>query len=48
MLGICHRGDWMKIVLAQPINGGVECGSPIPTWFFTFSNDKFISLEFYV
>ena len=33
MLGIWHRGEWLKIYLAQPIYGRVESGSPIPGWF---------------
>ena len=33
MLGIWHKGDWLKIDLAQPIYGQVEHGSPIPSWF---------------
>jgi len=29
MLGIWHRGEWMKRDLAQPFHGRVEHGSPI-------------------
>jgi len=29
MLGIWHRGEWMKRYLAQPFYGLVERGSPI-------------------
>ena len=46
MLGIWHRGDWMKRHLAQPIYGWVECGSPISSWFITFINEKFIPFIF--
>jgi len=30
MLGIWHRGEWLKRDLVQPFYGWVECGSPIP------------------
>ena len=30
MLGIWHRGDWMKRYMAQSIYGRMERGSPIP------------------
>jgi len=33
MLGIWHKGDWLKRDLAQKIYGRVERGSPIPGWF---------------
>ena len=46
MLGIWHRGEWMKRSLAQPIYGQVECGSPISGWFIEFINEKFIPLIF--
>ncbi len=39
---ICHRGDWLKRDLAQPIYGWVEHGSAIPSWFIAFINEKFI------
>jgi len=34
MLGIWHRGEWMKRELAQPFHSRVECGSPIQGWIF--------------
>jgi len=46
MLGIWHKGDWMKRDLAQPIYGRVECGSPIFVWFIAFINEKNHSLDF--
>ena len=29
MLGIWHRGDWLKRYLAKPIYGQVQCSNPI-------------------
>jgi len=46
MLGIWHRGDWLKRDLAQPIYGRVEHGSPIFGWFIAFINETFIPLIF--
>lgn len=41
-------GDWLKRVLAQPIYGRVERGSPISGWFIAFINEKNHSLDFHV
>lgn len=46
MLGIWHRGEWLKRDLAQPFYGRVEHGSPISSWFNAFINEKFIPLIF--
>ena len=46
MLGIWHRGHWLKRDLAHPIYGWVERCSPISSWFIAFINEKFISLIF--
>ena len=46
MLGIWHRGDWLKRNLAQPIYGQVERGSPITDWFIAFINEKLTPLIF--
>jgi len=35
MLGIWHRGEWLKRDLAQPFYGRVERGSPILCLVFT-------------
>ena len=42
MLGIWHKGDWIKRDLAQPIYGRVEHGSTISSWFIAFISEKFI------
>ena len=46
MLGIWHRGEWLKRDLAQPFYGQVERGSPISNSFIAFINEKFIPLIF--
>jgi len=46
MLGIWHRGEWMKRDLAQSFYGKVEHGSIISSWFIALINEKFIPLIF--
>ena len=46
MLGIWHKGEWLKRDLYQPFYGWVERGSPISIYFIVFINEKFISLIF--
>ena len=46
MLGIWHRGEWLKRDLAQPFYDWVEHGSPSYGWFIAFVNDKSIPLIF--
>jgi len=40
MLGIWHRGGWLKRDLAEPFYGPVEHVSPISNWFIAFINEK--------
>ena len=44
MLGIWHRGEWLKRDLTQPFYGRVECGSPISSWLIALITEKFIPL----
>ena len=46
MLGIWHKGEWLKRDLAKPFYGRVERGSPIFGWFIIFINEIFIPLIF--
>jgi len=46
MLGIWHRGEWVKRDLAQPFYDQVEHGSPISGWFIAFINEKSFPLIF--
>ena len=44
MLGIWHRGDWLKRDLDSPIYGRVERGNTIFGLFIAFINEKSIPL----
>ena len=46
MLGIWHKGEWLKRDLGKPIYGQVERGSPISGCFITMINEKFIPFTF--
>ena len=47
MLGIWHGVEWLKIDLAQPFYGQVECGSPILGLDFTSLMRGYFSFYFY-
>ena len=44
MLGIWHKGEWLKRDLAQRFYSRVERDSPISSWFIAFIKEKFVPL----
>jgi len=47
MLGIWHKGEWMKRDLDKPFYGWVERGSPIPGLNFASLMKCYFSFYFY-
>ena len=47
MLGIWHRGEWLKRDLAQPFYGQVERGNPISGLDFSSLMKAYFSLYLY-
>ena len=46
MIGVWHKGEWLKRDLTQPFYGRVERDCPTTGWFITFINEKSIPLIF--
>jgi len=47
MLGIWHKGEWVKRDLDQPFYGQVEHGSPIPSFEIVSLMKGYLSLYLY-
>ena len=47
MIGICHGGEWLKRVFAQPYYARMEHGSPILGFDFSSLMRGYFSLYFY-